>query len=83
MGERFVKVEDSSLVCEIIASLIFALESSKEIDDVVSILGIDVSAQDKVKKAIVPVVNAIPPSHTADGGLPAGHSGADDPMTRV
>lgn len=83
LGERFVKVEDSSLVCEIIASLIFALESSKEIDEVVSTLGIEMADQDKIKKAIVPVVSAIPPSHTADGGLPAGHSGTDEPMTRV
>ena len=83
LGERFVKVEDSSLVCEIIASLIFALESSMEVDDVISTLGIDMSAQDKVKKAIVPVVSAIPPTHVAEGGLPSSHSGSDDPMTRI
>ena len=83
LGERFVKVEDSSLVCEIIASLIFALESSKEVTDVISTLGIDSDSQDKVKKAIIPVMNAMPPTQVAEGGLPAGHSGSSDPMSRI
>jgi len=83
LGERFVKVEDSSLVCEIIASLIFALESSKEVDDVISTLGIGTTDQDKVKKAIVPVMSALPPTQVAEGGLPTGHSGSSDPMGRV
>jgi hypothetical protein len=83
LGERFVAVEDSSLICEIIASLIYALESSQEVDDVVLSLGLSAADQDKVKNAIVPVVNAMPSTSAAEGTLPAGHSDTDDPLMRV
>jgi hypothetical protein len=83
LGERFVAVEDSSLICEIIASLIYALESSQEVDDVVLSLGISAADQDKVKNAIVPVVNAMPSTSAAEGTLPEGHSDTDDPLMRV
>jgi hypothetical protein len=83
LGERFVAVEDSSLICEIIASLIYALESSQEVDDVVLSLGLSAADQDKVKNAIVPVVNAMPSTSAAEGTLPEGHSDTDDPLMRV
>jgi len=83
LGERFVPVEDSSLVCEIIAGLIYALESSREVDDVVLSLGISAADQSIVKNAIVPVVNAMPQSQAAEGTLPEGHSSTDDPIARA
>ncbi len=55
LGERVVMVEDSSLVCEIIAGIVHMLESSYDADRVVSDIGLSGAAATKVKNALVPV----------------------------
>jgi len=84
LGERFVKVNDSSLVCEIIAGLIYALESAKSVDQIVTDLGIsDPSMINEVSGAIVPVVASRVPSHMAQGNLPEEHGTGNDPLSKV
>ncbi|MBI3957011.1 MAG: VWA domain-containing protein [Candidatus Kerfeldbacteria bacterium] len=73
LGERYVKVEDSSLVCEVIAGLIHSLESSFEIDRVLADIGVTGKDRTVVRNALVPVVSSRVPAHLAKGGLPATH----------
>jgi hypothetical protein len=70
LGERFVKVEDSSLVCEVIAGLIHMLETAHDVDAVVRDIGLKGSAATAVKNALVPVATARVPAHIASGDLP-------------
>lgn len=55
LGERLVMVEDSSLVCEIIAGLVHMLETAYDIDRVVHDIGLSGAAASAVKNALVPV----------------------------
>ena len=71
LGERFVKVEDSSLVCEIIAGLIYMLETAADVDTIVNDIGLKGSAGTSVKNALVPVSQGRVPSHIAKGNLPS------------
>ncbi len=57
LGERLVMVEDSSLVCEIIAGIIHMLESSYDADRVVADIGLSGAAASAVKNALVPIGN--------------------------
>jgi hypothetical protein len=70
LGERFVRVEDSSLICEVIAGLIHMLESSFDADRVVSDMGLKGAAGAAVKNALVPVGNTRLPKTVAKGSLP-------------
>ncbi len=70
LGERFVLVEDSSLVCEIIAGIIHMFESSYDADRVVADIGLSGKAARVVKNALVPVAQANVPAPTARGALP-------------
>jgi hypothetical protein len=73
LGERFVMVEDSTLVCEIIAGLVHALESSYDIDRVVSDLDLTDAHALSVKGSLLPVMQAKASSDVAKGQLPGGH----------
>lgn len=55
LGERLVMVEDSSLVCEIVAGIIHMLESAYDADRVVNDIGLSGAAASAVKNALVPV----------------------------
>jgi len=70
LGERFIKVEDSSVVCEVIAGLIDMLETAHDVDKVVSDIGVKGAAANAVKNALVPVARSRVPTHVATGSLP-------------
>ncbi|MBM3272744.1 hypothetical protein FJY94_05775 [Candidatus Kaiserbacteria bacterium] len=70
LGERFVKVEDSSLICEVIAGLIHMLESSLDADRVVHDMGLKGASGTAVKNALVPVGNTRLPKTVAHGSVP-------------
>lgn len=70
LGERFVKVEDSSLICEVIAGIVHMLETSYDADRVVRDLGLSGAVGKKVRNALVPVSANRPPAHVARGGVP-------------
>lgn len=55
LGERLVLVNDSSLVCEIIAGIIHMLETSYDADRVVTDIGLSGAAAASVKNALVPI----------------------------
>lgn len=70
LGEQFVMVEDSALVCEIIAGLIFALESAKDVHSIVDDMGLSGPARAAVTNALVPVVARRVPATLASGAVP-------------
>ena len=54
-GERFVMVEDSSLVCEVIAGIIHMMENAYDADRVVRDIGLSGKTASVVKNALVPL----------------------------
>lgn len=83
LGERFIKVEDSSLVCEIIAGLVHMLESAADVDKVVADIGVSGAAGRAVKNALVPVSAGRAPAHVAKGKLPTATSARGGGVRRV
>ncbi len=83
LGERYVKVEDSSLVCEIIAGLIHMLETASDVDTVVADIGATGAAGRAVKNALVPVAAGRAPAHVASGRLPSRSSKGSSGVSRV
>lgn len=71
LGERFVKVDDSSLICEVIAGLVHMLETAADVDTIVRDIGLSGSAGTSVKNALVPVSKGRVPSHVAKGSVPS------------
>jgi len=57
LGERFVKVQDSGLVCEIIAGIVYGLEAVKDAEAVLKDMGIKGPNRDSVSAAIKPVID--------------------------
>ena len=55
LGERFVMVEDSSLVCEVIAGIVHMMENAYDADKVVRDIGLSGKSADDVKNALVPL----------------------------
>ena len=55
LGERMVSVEDSSLVCEVIAGIIHLIENAYDADRVVADIGLSGDAARAVKNALVPL----------------------------
>lgn len=82
LGERLVLVQDSNLVCEVIAGLILMLEQAADLDRVVKDVGVKGRDADVVKNALVPVSGSVP-AHVATGGLPAGHGKAGGGLANV
>lgn len=83
LGERVIMVEDSSLVCEIVAGLVHMLENAFDVDKVLGDIGISGPAADKVRNALVPVGTGAVSKHVATGGLPGSRGGGADTVTRV
>lgn len=54
-GERFIMVEDSSLVCEVIAGIIHMIENAYDADRVVHDIGLSGKSASMVKNALVPL----------------------------
>jgi hypothetical protein len=83
LGERFIQIEDSSLICETIAGIIDMLETAKSIDHVVDHdLGLSGTAAAAVRKALVPIAGRVP-AHVAAGGVPTAHGGGGSTVSRV
>ncbi len=75
LGERYVSIEDSSLICEFIAGIVDMLETAKSIDHVVDHdLGLTDHAAAVVRNALVPIAGRLP-AHVAAGALPTEHGG--------
>jgi hypothetical protein len=55
LGERLIMVEDSSLVCEIIAGIVHMMETAYDVDRVVGDIGLSGASATAVKNALVPV----------------------------
>lgn len=70
LGERLIMVEDSSLVCEIIAGLIYMLETAADVDKVITDIGVKGAAGTAVRNALVPVARGRVPTHIAKGTVP-------------
>ena len=83
LGERFVMVEDSSLVCETIAGIMYMLETARDVDRVVDDIGLSGPARSAVKNALVPVAKARMPSRTGKGKRPRGAGKGKGTMSRI
>lgn len=84
LGERFVKIEDSALICEFIAGIVAVLETTHSVDTVVDTdLGLTGHAASVVRNALVPIAGRLP-AHVAAGALPTAHrGGAAGGVTRI
>lgn len=83
LGERFVRVEDSSLVCEVIAGIIHSIESARDVDAVVGDIGLTGRDATTVKNALVHIGAGGLPAKTAKGTLPAAHSRKGRGVSRI
>jgi hypothetical protein len=73
LGERYVSIEDSSLICEFVAALVDTMETAKTIDTVINDdLGLTGHAASVVRNALVPIAGRMP-AHIAAGNLPTTH----------
>lgn len=71
LGERCVEVTDSSLVCEVIAGLIYGLESAYDAKRVVDDIGLTGAAGTAVRNALVPVLSKnVVPRTKGSGSVP-------------
>lgn len=80
LGERLVSVDDSGLVCEVIAGIVHMLENAYDADRVVADIGLSGRAAAAVKNALVPVggTSIVPKSGRTSGPLAkraTGHGG--------
>lgn len=74
LPERLVLVEDSALVCEVVAGLIHMMETSSSVDAVVKDVGVSGADSDALRRALVPVAaGSSLPSQVVGGDLPPGH----------
>ena len=55
LGERFVVVDDSSLMCEVVAGIIHSLETASGVDKAIADIGIGDREADIVRRAIAPI----------------------------
>lgn len=83
LGERFIKVDDSSLVCEIIAGLIHMLETAHDVDRVLDDIGLSGTAKTTVKNALVPIAGSRVPTHLAKGSAPKGRGGDGTSVSEI
>ena len=83
LGERRVLLDNTDILPETIASLIYALETAASIDSVVDATGLKGDKATSLKNALVPVLASRLPSHLATGNLPSAHKGGKGGVTRV
>lgn len=83
LGERFIKVEDSSLVCEVIAGLIHMLETAYDVDRVIADIGLTGKAKSAVKNALVPIAGSRLPAHLATGDVPDAHGDGGSTVSTI
>lgn len=83
LGERFMTLENEKLICETIASLVYMLETAKDVDTVVNDLALKGADADAVRNALIPISQNILPLHIAAGGLPAAHAGKASTVTKI
>lgn len=73
LGDRYLKVADSSMICEVVAAVVYLLESAAPIPAVVQNMGLRGKAAATVANALAPLAasleskaaGALPPSHGA------------------
>lgn len=82
LGERYIKVEDSAMICEIIAGIVHMIESAYDVDRVVADIGLKGKDAACVTNALAPLSKTLP-AHIASGSLPAGHSTAGGSISRI
>lgn len=83
LGERVIMLDNEDLVCETVASLVYMLETAKDLDTVVKDVGLTGKGLDSVKNALVPVASSFSPSAVAEGNLPTAHASRAKTMTRL
>jgi hypothetical protein len=84
LGERLISVEDSSLVCEVIAGIVHMMENAIDADRVVADIGLSGGAARAVKNALVPVGgSSIVPKAGRSGGSLARRAGGAGGVSRV
>lgn len=84
LGERLISVEDSSLVCEVIAGIVHMMENAYDADRVVADIGLSGAAARAVKNALVPVGgSSIVPKAGQSGGSLARRAGGAGGVSRV
>ena len=71
-GQNFVKVADSSLVCEVVSGFILATEKAMDAAKVAEAMHLTGHERDVVTNALVPVINSVP-AHIGASALPTGH----------
>ena len=71
LGERVVVIDDENLICEVIAGLIYMLETTYDIDKIVDDLELSKTAGASVKNALIPFADKSLPAQIAEGNLPA------------
>ena len=81
LGERVVQVENSSLVCEVIAGVVHMMEGAHAIDKVVSDIGLSGKDAKSVVNALAPLSKSLP-VHVAAGKLPKS-SKSNPTMTKI
>jgi len=77
LGERFIPMDDSNLICETIAGVVHMIEGAHDADKVIADIGLSGASARTVKNALALVaVGASLPTHVASGNLPdADHTG--------
>lgn len=84
LGERLISVEDSSLVCEVIAGIVHMMENAYDADRVVADIGLSGSAAATVRNALVPVGgSSIVPKAGQSGGKLSRRAGGAGGVSRV
>jgi hypothetical protein len=83
LAERFIKLDDADLVCEVIAGLIHMLETARDLDSVITDIGLKGSAGASVKNALVPVSQGRVPSHVAKGSVPSKRGKGASGVSRI
>jgi hypothetical protein len=82
LGERVLRIDDETLICELVAGLIYVLEGNKTADAAVSSMGLSGKAADAVKNALVPISGGGVPAHVAAGSVPSA-GGAAGGMKKI
>lgn len=83
LGERFVKVEDSSLICEVVAGIVHMFETAHSVDQVVDDIGLKGAAATAVKNALVLVSAGRVPAHVGKGKAPTSKGSGTSDVSRV
>ena len=71
LGEQVVIIDDENLICEVIAGLVYMMETTYNIDKIVDDMELSSKESESVKNALVPFADNALQISTANGNLPA------------